>query len=227
MKANDDQVTRWVPSTSRTGHTGVTSHQKQLLKTLLPSLLVDPTRFGSLMDGRPIFCEIGFGAGEFMVAYAQAHPEALYIGCEQYARGVGRALSAIERENVNNIQLWNRDARLLLEQLPKGYLDRVHLLFPDPWPKSRHHKRRIVSPEFLDLLARVMKPGATLLMATDIDHYAAWMLERVLAHEAFEWQVESIEDIRREPKDWVQTRYQEKAIKDGRETAYILSRRKI
>jgi len=215
---------RWIPSTARVGGTGVTPHQKHLLKTYLSTITCDPATIASAVA--PVHLEIGFGAGEFMVAEAQARRDVLYIGCESYIRGVGRALSAIEKADVNNIRLWTKDARELLPQLPEACLDHVNLLFPDPWPKVRHHKRRIVSMAFLDLLARVMKPDGTLLMATDIPHYAAWMLERTLAHEAFHWQAESIADIRTKPQGWVTTRYQQKAIEEGRDTAYLQVQRR-
>lgn len=222
---------RWIPSFVRNHARALTDVQKTHLEDALPPLTphlpesgVTDDIFAMLrMDEAPqnIWLEIGFGSGEHLVAQAKANPDALLVGCEPFVKGMAKALYAVEQEAVTNVRMWNNDARLLIDALPDVVLDRVFILFPDPWPKARHHKRRIVNAHTLGMLARVMKPGAELRLATDIPNYAAWMLEHTLAHPAFAWQAHDMGDIRNAPEDWVRTRYQQKAEREGRQTAYL------
>jgi len=139
---------------------------------LLPRLRFDPA---SPLPS-PCWLEIGFGAGEHLAWQAMQNPQTLMIGCEVYRNGVAVLLSQIEREKIANIRLWPEDARDLMDRLPDRSIDRAFLLFPDPWPKKRHHKRRLVSPQFADLVASRLRSGAHIHLATDWEPYAMQML---------------------------------------------------
>src|SRR5215475_6003758 len=174
--------------------------QQSLLDTLLPRLaLAVPeapakidlaTAFGGRLPADGVWLEVGFGAGEHLVWQAEQHPAVGLIGCEPYLNGVAKCLAHIERTGVGNIRLFTDDARLLMAALPDRSLSRVFVLFPDPWPKTRHHKRRFVQRANLDVLARLMKPGAELRLATDDPGYLPWMVEQACRHPAFEWLAE-------------------------------------
>jgi len=202
--------------------------QWHLRETRLPLLAITLPETGvldpaSLFATRPesVWLEIGFGAGEHLAAQAEAHPATGFIGSEVFENGVARLVSEIARRELSNVRLFADDARLLLDSLPPGSLGRVFILFPDPWPKLRHHKRRLVSPATLDRLAVVMQPGAELRLATDDPGYLAWMLQHVTAHPAFIWLARSPADWRQRPTDWPPTRYEEKARGAGRTPAFL------
>ncbi len=185
---------------------------------LLPQLTITLPPQGMLAietifpDHKECWMEIGFGGGEHLAHQAQLQPNVGIIGCEPYINGVGDMLKKIEREKLSNIRIFPDDARLLMERFPDDSLDRMFILYPDPWPKNRHHKRRLISAPFLDELARVMKPGALLRLATDHEDYATWMLEQLLAHPKFAWQAEKCADWLEPPKDWISTRYEQKRL---------------
>ena len=159
-----------------------------------------------------LWLEIGFGGGEHLAYQAERNPGVGIIGCEPYLNGIGEPLKQIETRKLKNIRLHGDDARPLIDALPDASLDRVFILYPDPWPKTRHHKRRIISTEFLTSLARVMKPGAELRLATDHADYATWMLERLLAHPDFKWTAKSCDDWLKPWPDYTPTRYEQKAL---------------
>jgi len=198
------------------------SGQQSLLDTLLPRLALtlpaEPAtldlarRFGGRLPAGGVWLEVGFGAGEHLVWQAVQHPEVGLIGCEPYLNGVAKCLAQIERASVANIRLFTDDARLLMAALPERSLARVFVLFPDPWPKTRHHKRRFVQRATLDRLAVLMLPGAELRLATDDPSYLPWMLELTCTHPAFEWLAERPADWRGKPADWPSTRYEQKKI---------------
>ena len=173
-----------------------------------------------------IWLEIGFGAGDHLAWQALRNPEVGFLGCEPFVEGVANLLSRIERDALRNIRILDDDARLLLDALAPASLDRVFILFPDPWPKTRHHKRRIVTPETLDRLARAMRPGAELRLATDHADYAAWMLAHATDHPAFAWTARRPADWRVRPADWPGTRYEAKADQQGRQSCYFSFRRR-
>jgi tRNA (guanine-N7-)-methyltransferase len=184
------------------------------------SCRLDPqTLFGSAP--RPVWLEIGFGGGEHLAHQAACHPAIGFLGCEVFENGIAKLLSEIDRRGLANIRVFGDDARLLLASLPAASVDRVFILFPDPWPKARHHKRRLVSGETLDRLAAIMRGGAELRLATDDPGYLAWMLERVTRHPAFEWLARRPADWRERPADWPPTRYEEKA-RAARRAPYFL-----
>lgn len=205
--------------------------QRRMLDTLLPQLRIpgvspdeNPGRapLGPLFpDRRPLWLEVGFGGGEHLVHQAATHPEVGFLGCEPFVNGVAMALVRIDAAGLANVRLHPGDARDLIELLPDGALARVFLLYPDPWPKARHHRRRFASPENLAELQRAMAPGAELRLATDIADYARHALEAVAAAPGFS--VASVEDA---PwPGWPGTRYEAKALAAGRRPQYLTFRR--
>jgi tRNA (guanine-N7-)-methyltransferase len=196
--------------------------QQSLLDTLLPRLALalpaEPHEidlaqvFGGRLPRDGVWLEIGFGAGEHLVWQAEQHPDVGLIGCEPYLNGVAKCLAHIERTGAGNIRLFTDDARLVMAALPDRSLGRVFVLFPDPWPKTRHHKRRFVQRETLDRLAELMVPGAELRLATDDPSYLPWMVEHACTHAAFEWLAEGPADWRGRPADWPVTRYEKKQL---------------
>jgi len=165
--------------------------------------------------------EIGFGGGEHLAAQAALHADKNFIGCEPFVNGIASLLDHIDRQNLKNIRIFPDDARLLLEALPDNALEACFILYPDPWPKKRHTERRIVNPDTLDLLARTLKPGAELRLATDVEPLANWMRDQILGHPAFEITYDSPTT----PPGWIQTRYEKKGEKEGRTPHYLIARR--
>jgi len=196
--------------------------QESLLDTLLPRLAIElppePLKidlaqlFGGRLPERGVWLEVGFGAGEHLVWQAEQHRDVGLIGCEPFINGVAKCLAHIARTGVNNVRLFADDARLVLAALPERSLGRVFVLFPDPWPKARHHKRRFVQRATLDILAPLMAAGAELRLATDDPSYLPWMVEHACTHSAFEWLAERPSDWRTRPADWPATRYEQKRI---------------
>jgi tRNA (guanine-N7-)-methyltransferase len=207
--------------------------QQALKETLLPELSFALPETGELDPAtlfpeqkREVWLEIGFGGGEHLAAQAAAHPEIGLIGSEVFENGIVKLLGEVSRRDLANVRLFADDARLLVARLPEACIGRAFILFPDPWPKQRHHKRRMVSAETLDALARAMRDGAELRLATDDVEYLRWMLERAPAHPDFAWLARRPEDWRLRPADWPQTRYEAKAIAAGRRPAFLrLARR--
>ena len=173
-----------------------------------------------------VWLEIGFGGGEHLAALAARLPDYGFIGCEVFENGVVKLLAEVERLGLANLRLLIDDARPLVGALAEACLDRVFILFPDPWPKLRHHKRRLVSTATLDALARAMADGAELRLATDDVDYLRWMLERATAHDAFEWLARRPQDWHERPPDWPLTRYEQKALDAGRRPAFLRFRRR-
>jgi tRNA (guanine-N7-)-methyltransferase len=202
--------------------------QQDLVETLLPRLRIDPAgplagQFPARVTG--FWLEIGFGGGEHLASQARAHPDVGFIGCEPFVNGMAKLLAAIDQEDLDHIRLWDDDVLKLLPALPDGCLSHAYILYPDPWPKRRQRKRRIVSDETLGILARLMRPGAELRFATDIDDYAGWTLARVLRSADFQWIASRADDWRRPWPDWPGTRYEAKAIREGRVPSYLTFRR--
>ena len=184
---------------------------------VLPRLLFDPAAPGP----SPCWLEIGFGAGEHIAWQAAQNPNTLMIGCEVYRNGVAALLGQIERQKISNIRIWPEDARDLMDRLPDGAIARAFLLFPDPWPKSRHAERRFIGRANLDSLARILEPGAEFRLASDDSVYLDWVSEHLPAHPAFE----PVEGAADRPADWPPTRYEQKALRQGRHPSYFRYRR--
>jgi tRNA (guanine-N7-)-methyltransferase len=198
---------------------------RQLLRDeLLPRLAIalpaaGPCDPASWFPSRPaaVWLEIGFGAGEHLAWHAAQHPQIGFIGCEVFENGVARLIGAIAERRLDNIRIFPDDARPLLDRLAPASLARVFILFPDPWPKERHHKRRIVAASTLDRLAAAMAPGAELRLATDDAGYLIWMREHLALHRGFA----ALGDSRERPADWPATRYESKARAAGRAPAFL------
>ncbi|QBF30738.1 tRNA (guanosine(46)-N(7))-methyltransferase TrmB [Thalassococcus sp. S3] len=174
---------------------------------------------------RPVWLEIGFGGGEHLVYQAKSNPDVGIIGAEPYINGVAMLLGKIRRAGVTNLAVYPGDARDLMDVLPAGSISRAFLLYPDPWPKTRHHRRRFVTPEHLDPLARVMQTDAHFRVATDIPDYVRQTLEEV-PRAGFEWLAQRPADWREPWDDWLSTRYEQKALREGRRPHYLTFRRK-
>ncbi len=173
-----------------------------------------------LFGERPIWLEIGFGAGEHLVYQAKCRPDVGFIGCETFVNGIAMLLGKIQSTGVSNVLIHPGDVRDLLDVLPDGSVSKTFLLYPDPWPKRRHHQRRVVTPEFLTPLSRTMSSGAELRLATDIADYVRQTLEEV-PRAGFTWQADRPLDWRRPWYDWLSTRYEQKALREGRTPHYL------
>ena len=213
--------------------------QAALLRDVLPRVAFDlSTPFapsGRLDEGesRPlgsplagegakqVFLEIGFGGGEHLIWQAERNPNVMLIGCEPFEDGVVKVLARIDEHKLDNIRIHMGDARDVLRALPEASIARAFILFPDPWPKRKHQKRRLVNPHTLSLLARVLKPGAELRIGTDIGDYARTLLLAVLAEPRLRWLAEGPNDWRIRPADWPETRYEAKAAAAGRRRYYF------
>ncbi len=214
----------------RKGHP-LREHQSGLLDTLLPQLALDltrpaPSELATLFPHAPdaVRLEIGFGGGEHMVAEAALHPRSGFIGVEPFINGMAKALAAIEARALTNVRLYFGDAIVLLAWLPDHCLARIDLLYPDPWPKRRHWKRRFVQNETLAELARVLRPGGEFRFVTDWPDYAAWTLQHVLRSPHFTWTAERADDWRLPWPGFTSTRYEAKAHRAGRAGCYLIFR---
>ncbi len=208
------------------------SRQARLLAEKLPELKIPPSEFGSFDPLRlftspvqAVWLEIGFGAGEHLIWQARNNPDMGFLAAEPYVNGIAKLLAAIEDHGLTNVRIHDDDARDLLEWLARESLARIFILFPDPWPKSRHHKRRLIEQRTIASLARVMAPQSQLRIASDIADYQRWIMEHFYAGEEFEWLAERAADWRHRPSDWPATRYEAKAIAAGRKPAYLAFRR--
>ena len=170
--------------------------------------------------------EIGFGGGEHLLHRAREAPAVGFIGVEPFVNSMAKLLAALDREPLSNVRLYDDDAVRLLDWLPSGSLGGVDLLYPDPWPKKKHWKRRFVSKANLDRFARVMKPGAAFRFASDVDTYVNWTLLHVARHPDFLWTARSAGDWHAPFPGWPGTRYEAKAIREGRRPAYLTFVRK-
>ncbi len=196
--------------------------QQALCDTLMPALALPEGPF----DPRALFptarearLEIGFGAGDHLVAQALAHPDVGFIGAEFFREGVGKALARIDDARrqgaaLANVRLHQGDGREILERIAPASLALIYVLFPDPWPKTRHHKRRLIQPDTVALMARALVRGGRLRVATDVRSYVDWTLQHVRAHGGFSWRARRPADWRAPPADHVRTRYETKNIGD-------------
>lgn len=205
-----------------------------LVDDLLPRLLIaDPAKDAPITldpgfgpPDRELRLEIGFGAGEHLSGEAAASPNVDFIGCEPFINGVAALLADVERLDLKNIRVFDDDVRLLLGRLPENTVSVVYILFPDPWPKARHNRRRIFQYETLDMLARIARDGALLQFASDHMDYAAWALAEVRRHPDWVWTARGPADWRNPPEGWVSTRYEAKAVRKGDKPAYLAFRRR-
>ena len=192
--------------------------QAGLVETLLPRLVLDlsaPVDLRRLKpDATEVWLEIGFGGGEHLAEQAARRPDVLLLGAEPFLNGAASMLRHVEDRGLSNVRLHVGDAREVLAALPDASLQRVFILFPDPWPKTRHHKRRLIQPEVVGELDRVLAPGGRLRFATDWADYADWSLGRLRADPRLAWTAARADDWRMAPADHVPTRYQAKGLGD-------------
>lgn len=208
--------------------------KQTLVETLLPELRVALPEQGGRIDPAALFdrpvedlwLEIGFGGGEHLAAQASQHPTVGLIGCEPFLNGIASLLDHVAQGGLRNVRILPDDARPLIAALPDASVGRVFLLFPDPWPKKRHERRRFVGPENLDALARVMRDGAEFRVASDDMGYIRWSLAHLTDHPAFEWTARGADDWRERTPDWPPTRYEMKAIRQGRRPVFLRFRRR-
>jgi tRNA (guanine-N7-)-methyltransferase len=184
----------------------------------------EPLDLPSLFGDRDVWVEIGFGGGEHMVHQARENPGVGIIGCEPFINGVAMLLARIREAGVTNLAVHPGDARDLFDVLPEASVAKAFLLYPDPWPKRKHHRRRFVTPEHLAPLARVLKTGAEFRLATDIPDYVRQALVEV-PRAGFAWAAQGPEDWRHPWEDWLSTRYEQKAFREGRRPHYLTFRR--
>ncbi len=207
--------------------------RQALVDRRLPELLIDtdqaaPKTLDRLFssDVRTFRLEIGCGGGEHLVHQASGAPDVGFIGVEPFEEGLAKMVAAVDERQLTNVRLYDDDAALLLDWLPAGSLGRVDLLYPDPWPKRRHWKRRFISAENLDRISRALHTGGELRVATDITDYADWTLLHLLPREDFEWTARRADDWRLPWQGWPGTRYEAKARRAGRSSTYLIFRRR-
>lgn len=213
--------TRPIRTFGRIGGRALSARQQGLVDALLPHLSV-PEAGPATLDPRSLFTpppeevwlEIGFGGGEHLTGQATNHQGIGFIGCEPFIEGMAKALGQIEDGGLTNVRLHMDDARPVVTSLMPASISRIFILFPDPWPKKRQQKRRLIQPDFLDELARILRPGGQLRFATDVKSYADEALTHFIAHPAFEWQASKADDWRTPPPDHLTTRYETKKLGD-------------
>tara|TARA_A100001015_G_scaffold53567_1_gene58687 strand:- start:1590 stop:2270 length:681 start_codon:yes stop_codon:yes gene_type:complete len=170
--------------------------------------------------------EIGFGSGEHIAHIAKLYPKRLFIGCEPFELGVTKLLAKIRAEKINNILIYNNDALDLLKSLPDNLINKLYILYPDPWPKKRHNKRRIINNENLALFAKKMANNAKILIATDHNDYASWIISHLINNKNFKWLINNVEEVFTEPNEWHKTKYQKKSL-DNKDKHYFYNFSKI
>jgi len=192
---------------------------------LLPALRLDVTApidpAALFPAAREVWLEIGFGGGEHLAHMAEAHPEAGIIGCEPFVNGVAKLLGEVEERGLSNVRVYDGNAADVLARLPAASLARIYLLYPDPWPKRKQRKRRFVSDASLAALARVLRPGGEFRFASDIDEYCGWVLQRIARSPEFIWPAATADDWRTPYPEWPGTRYEAKALREGRVPSYL------
>jgi tRNA (guanine-N7-)-methyltransferase len=206
----------------------LSARKERLIGEFLPLIRVNlareaPDPFTALfpVPVKDVWLEIGFGSGEHLLWQAARHQDIGFIGCEPFINGMGSLLGAIEQRGIGTIRVHDGDARDVLAWLPDRSIGRIFLLFPDPWPKRRQKKRRLLARETVSELARVLVPGGELRFASDNGDYAAQVLLRARASGAFVWTAERPTDWRERPSDWPETRYERKALGEGRKALYL------
>lgn len=199
--------------------------QQSLLDDFLPTVSL-PQDGPVEMPAGETWLEVGMGGGEHFIAQAKANPDKFLMGFEPFQNGMAKTLTAIQDNGLANVSVTMDDARPYLARMPNGSFSRAFILYPDPWPKRRHWKRRIISDSFVAEMARLIRPGGELRFVSDIPHYQQWALWHILRNGNFDWQAETADDWRKAPADHVTTKYEQKALREKRTPAYLLFTRK-
>ena len=212
---NQTIIKHRITSFAKRGTRKLSSHKKFLAETILPEFIIQDQTINTLINSsNNKILEIGFGAGEFLFKNAQNNPNNIYIGCEPYLTGVLQLVNKIHANNISNIHIFNDDVFLLLAKIPDNFFDKIYILFPDPWPKSRHHKRRIIKPENLTIFCQKIKNNGSLKIATDHYDYASWIISHLINFPYLNWQIDNIKNIYREFPEYFSTKYYRKAKTD-------------
>lgn len=205
----------------RTKGKALSPYQQGLMETLYPAIKIGKDPLKGLGDFDDVWFEIGFGGAEHLIWQAQQNPNVACLGVEPFLNGVAKAVRGVDEYDLKNIRVLQGDARDVLAVLPDESLSRLFILFPDPWPKARHNKRRIINEALIAQVHRVLKPGSEFRFASDIIHYVDWALWRIKAHNGFEMPHSESAEWRARPRDWPETRYEAKAIREGRPCHYF------
>ncbi len=202
--------------------------RQDALDSVLPTLRVsDPSKAADFgRKYRETWLEIGFGNGDSLAAWHRVHPDIAFSGCEPFINGVSNLCKLVADDDNANLHVWPDVAQPLWDGLPDACVDRIYILNSDPWPKKRHHRRRVVQQESLTALARILKPDGLLVMTTDHASLAEWILQQTLRHPAFEWTARGKADWETPPEGWLTTRYEGKGAVAGRQQVYLTFRRK-
>jgi tRNA (guanine-N7-)-methyltransferase len=212
----------------------LSQNMQRLLRDLLPGYQISEDSLTALNTAKTpltslfaeqavteVSLEIGFGGGEHLASLAKTRPDNGFIGAEPFINGVASLLRHIEFEQLQNIRIWPDDVRLILDRLPAQSLSCVYIMFPDPWPKSRHARRRIVNQDIMDKIARLLPSNGHLRMASDHPVAKSWLLAEAIAHPSFHWTARKAEDWRTRPPGWPETRYMNKGIKEERPASWF------
>ena len=200
----------------------LSDRQSDLIENYLPTIAIDPKNpLADIDKDKEIWLETGFGGGEHLIHQAINNPEKQFIGIEPFVNGVAKYLSSAYEHKLTNVRIYDGDARVLLPNLPDQCLSRLFLLYPDPWHKTRHNKRRFVNTDTTGHFHRLIKPGGVFRFASDIDDYVKWTVKNINAHGGFSYEGDCADDWRQAPTDWCETRYEQKAKREGRTPNYI------
>jgi tRNA (guanine-N7-)-methyltransferase len=213
LNYQNNQEDRLIRSFGRIKSRKLSDHKKFLLENFLPKFSLQE----SDLKASKACLEIGFGFGDFLYEKAKNNSDKIFFGVEPHLNGVVNLLAKIEKEPLQNVRISTDDVRIFLQKFPQKFFDEVYILFPDPWPKAKHFKRRLINEKLLDeVLSKVMKSGAKLVIATDHDSYKTWILASILRSKKFSWNAEAKKDWQNFPSDWTVTKYQKKAVAEGR-----------
>jgi len=222
MLADNNFKDKLIRSFGRTKSRKLSDHKQSLLSELLPKYQFEQSDLNLLIKNfNEIHLEIGFGFGDFLYETAKNNPEIGFVGCEPHINGVVNLLAKLEQEPLKNIKILNSDSRPFLEEIPNNIFQKIYILFPDPWPKLKHYKRRLINVKFLELLHQKMSEGSELIIASDHDSYKEWIMIEILKSHLFNWSAKSKFDWQNFPANWIQTKYQKKAAIEGRASVYL------
>jgi tRNA (guanine-N7-)-methyltransferase len=211
---------RLIRSFGRIKSRKLSDHRQDLYDNLLRKYEFD-LKNKDFLTKKPLILEVGFGFGDFTFEFAKNNQEANLIAGETHINGIVNLLSKLEVEPLDNVKIYEPDIRLLLEELDDNIFDKIYILFPDPWPKSKHYKRRLINNVFIDMLSKKIKKNGKLIIATDHDSYKEWIMSVMINREDFLWNASKASDWKTFPDDWICTKYQHKALREGRDSIYL------